>query len=231
MSAAFVKLADTLTDNFDMVDLLHTLIDECIRIFDTEAAGLMLADAEGNLELVASTSEEANLVEIMQLGAGVGPCVTCFTSGAAVVVPDIAEDAGQWPDFRAEALAQGFQSLYAAPMRLRGETIGTLTLLGTGRGSLSDRDAEAVQALADAATIAILQERLVREGALVTEQLNRALTSRIVIEQAKGVLAESENISMDEAFAILRRFSRDGNRSLQAVAQAVANRSLRLGKR
>lgn len=230
MNAAFVKLADTLIDDFDMVDLLHTLVEECIRIFDTQAGGLMLADADGNLELVASTSEEANLVEIMQLSAGAGPCVQCFETGVAVIVTDIEHDAAQWPDFRREALAQGFRSVYAAPMRLRGKIIGTLNLLGTHRGSLSDRDAEAVQALADAATIGILQERLVRETTIITEQLNRALTSRIFIEQAKGVLSESEGISVDEAFALLRSFSRDSNRPLQSVAEAVANRTLRIGK-
>ena len=229
MSAAFVKLADTLTDNFDVVDLLHTLVAECIRIFDTQAGGLMLVNASGALELVASTSEEAELVEIMQLNAGAGPCVECFTTGTAVAVGDIEKDGHQWPAFRAEAMAQGFRSVYAAPMKLRGQVIGTLNLLGTHLGSLTSRDAEAVQALADAATIGILQERLLRETTIVTEQLNRALSSRVFIEQAKGVLSESESVSMDEAFALMRAYSRSNNTSLQAVAEAVANRTLRIG--
>ena len=229
MNAAFVKLADTLIDDFDMDDLLHTLVEACVRIFDTEAGGLLLADADGNLELVASTSDEANLVEVMQLSAGAGPCVQCFDTGTAVVVTDIETDADQWPAFRAEALAQGFRSVYAAPMRLRGRIIGTLNLLGTNVGSLTSRDAEAVQALADAATIGILQERLLRESAIVTEQLNLALASRIVIEQAKGVLSESERIPVDDAFVLLRNYSRANNRPLRDVAADVASRTLRIG--
>jgi len=204
LSAAFVKLADTLIDDFDVVDPLQTLVEECVRIFDTEAAGLMLANADGALELVASTSEEAKLVEIMQLSAGGGPCIECYRSGVAVAVADLDGVGRQWPEFRAEALVQGFRSVYAAPMRLRGTIIGTLNLLGTSATTLTQRDADGVQALADAATIGILQERLVRESRTVTEQLNRALTSRIFIEQAKGVLSETESMSMDEAFTIMR---------------------------
>ena len=230
MSAAFVKLADTLIDDFDMVDLLHTLLDECIRIVDTQAGGLMLADSRGRLELVASTSDEANLVEVMQLNAGAGPCVDCYNGGSPVVVADIEAEGNRWPDFRREALAQGFHSVYAVPMRLRGKTIGTLNLLGTTVGSLSERDAEAVQALADAATIGILQERLVRENTIATEQLSRALTSRIFIEQAKGVLSESQSISIDAAFILIRQYARDTGRPLHAVAEAVANRTLTISR-
>ena len=229
LGAAFVKLADTLTENFDLVDLLHTLIDECVRIFDVQAGGLMLADDEGRLELVSSTSERAELVEVMQLNAGAGPCVECFETGAAVVVTDIDVDGTRWPEFREEALAQGFRSVYAAPMRLRGRIIGTVNLLATRAGSLSDVDSGAIQSLADAATIAILQERLLRESAIITAQLNRALTSRIFIEQAKGVLSQSESITMDEALNRMRSFARASNRTLQDVAEAIANRTLVIG--
>ena len=230
LGAAFVKLADTLTEDFDLVDFLHTLIDECVRIFDVQAGGLMLADDSGRLELVSSTSERAELVEVMQLNAGAGPCIECFEFGAAVVVNDIDVEGVRWPEFRGEALAQGFRSVYAAPMRLRGKIIGTLNLLGSSQGSLTDVDAGAIQSLADAATIAILQERLLRESEIITAQLNRALTSRIYIEQAKGVLSQSESISMDEAFNRMRSFARASNRTLQDVAEAVASRSLIIGQ-
>lgn len=230
LSAAFVKLADTLIDDFDVVDLLQTLVEECVRIFDTQAAGLMPASTGGELELVASTSEEAKLVEIMQLSAGRGPCIDCYRSGVAVAVSDLDGANEPWPEFRAEARAQGFRSVYAAPMRLRGAVIGTLNLLGTAATTLSQRDADGVQALADAATIGILQERLVRESGMVTEQLNRALTSRIFIEQAKGVLSETESVSMDEAFAMIRSYARSNNLQLQAVAESITNRSLKIGK-
>ena len=230
LGAAFVKLADTLTEDFDLVDLLHTLVDECVRIFDVQAGGLMLADDSGRLELVSSTSERAELVEVMQLNAGAGPCIECFEFGSAVVVNNIDTEGLRWPAFRTEALVQGFRSVYAAPMRLRGKIIGTLNLLGTTEGTLTKVDAGAIQSLADAATIAILQERLLRESEIITAQLNRALTSRIFIEQAKGVMSQSESISMDEAFNRMRSFARASNRTLQDVAEAVANRSLVIGQ-
>lgn len=229
LGAAFVKLADTLTENFDLVDLLHTLIDECVRIFDVQAGGLMLADEDGRLELVASSSERAELVEVMQLNAGSGPCVECFETGTSVVITDIEFEGLRWPEFRQEALAQGFRSIYAAPMRLRGGIIGTLNLLATSPQKFSEVDAGAIQSLADAATITILQERLLRESTIITAQLNRALTSRVFIEQAKGVLSQSESITMDEAFTRMRNFARASNRTLQDVAEAIANRSLVIG--
>lgn len=229
LGAAFVKLADNLIDDFDMLDLLHTLIDECVRIFDVQAGGLLLADANGNLELLASTSDAAELVEIMQLSAGEGPCVECFATGSPVAVHDIGVDPNRWPKFSATALEQGFRSVYAAPMRLRGKTIGTLNLLSTSVGVLTERDTSSVQALADAATITILQERLLRESTILTEQLNRALTSRIFIEQAKGILSESESITIDEAFTRMRKFARDTGTPLHDVAERIASRRLKIG--
>jgi GAF domain-containing protein len=229
LGAAFVKLADNLIDDFDMLDLLHTLIDECVRIFDVQAGGLLLADANGNLELLASSSEEAKLVEIMQLSAGAGPCVECFATGSAVAVDDIQVGANRWPKFSTVAFEQGFRSVYAAPMRLRGKTIGTLNLMSTAVGVLDPQDIVAVQALADAATITILQERLLRENTVLTEQLNRALTSRIFVEQAKGILSESESISIEDAFDLMRRFARDTSTPLHVIAERIATRRLKLG--
>lgn len=226
LSAAFVKLADTLVDDFDMVDLLHTLVEECRRILSIEAAGLMLANEHGHLELVASTSEEADLVEVMQINAGAGPCVDSYTSGEPVAVADIAAEEGRWPSFAAAALALGFRSVYATPMKLRGRVIGTLNLLGAGVGELNERDANVARALADAGTIAILQERLLQETTIVTEQLNRALESRIFIEQAKGAIAQTYSISMDEAFTLLRTYARGRGLRLHLVAAGVANRSI-----
>ncbi|HEY5222416.1 MAG TPA: GAF and ANTAR domain-containing protein [Microbacteriaceae bacterium] len=226
LNAAFVKLADTLTDNFDIVDLLHTLMEECIDLLDTQAGGLMLADALGDLELVASTSERADFVEIMQLNAGAGPCVDCFSTGTAVAVADIDESATRWPEFRAAALQQGFHSVHATPLRLRGEIIGTMNLFGTSVGELSPTDAAVAQALADVATIGILQERIIRESGIVTEQLQRALDSRVLIEQAKGVLSETGSMEMGEAFAALRAYARNNNLSLRSVAEGVTGRTL-----
>lgn len=228
LNAAFVNVADTLTADYDVVDLLHTLVTECTEIVDVQAGGLMLADSAGKLQVVASTSERADLVEVMQIDAGAGPCVDCFTSGRAVSVPDIQESTEDWPAFRAAALEQGFLSVHATPMRLRGEIIGTMNLFGTSVGTLKRRDAAVAQALADVATIGILQERIAAQSQLVTEQLQRALASRVVIEQAKGVLSQSGGLSMDEAFLVLRGHARNHNLTLRAVAEGVTNRSFDL---
>lgn len=228
LNAAFVMVADTLTADYDVVDLLHTLVRECTEILDAQAGGLMLADGSGQLHVVASTSERADLVEVMQLAAGAGPCVDCFTTGSAVSVPDIQASTEEWPDFRAAALEQGFLSVHATPMRLRGEIIGTMNLFGTSVGTLNRRDAAVAQALADVATIGILQERIAAQSQLVTEQLQRALDSRVLIEQAKGVLSHSGALSMEDAFVLLRAHARNNNLSLRVVAEGVANRTLDL---
>lgn len=226
LNAAFVELADTLIADFDVVDLLHTLMEECIEILGTQAGGLMLADSRGVLELIASTSERAEFVEIMQVNAGAGPCFDCFATGVVVTVADIAESAAQWPDFQAAALGRGFHSVHAVPMRLRGQIIGTMNLFGTSIGELASRDIAVVQALADVATIGILQERLISEASLVTEQLQRALNSRILIEQAKGVLAQAGTMEMSEAFAVLREYARNNNLRLRTVAEGVTTGTL-----
>lgn len=226
LNAAFVKLADTLTADYDVVDLLHTLVVECTEILDTQAGGLLLVDSAGRLQLVASTSEQVGLVEVMQVNAGAGPCMDCFASGVAVAVDDIEKHGSKWPAFQASALEQGFKSVFATPMKLRGNIIGTMNLLSTSVGVLNARDAAVAQALTDVATIGILQERMISESGIVTEQLQSALDSRILIEQAKGVLSQTESISMDQAFATLRAYARRKNLTLRFVAEGVTNRSL-----
>jgi transcriptional regulator with GAF, ATPase, and Fis domain len=228
LNTAFVKLADTLIADYDVVDLLHTLLLRCTELLDTQAAGLMLADATGTLQLIASTSEQADFVEIMQLNAGAGPCVQCFTTGTAVTVADIDEFGTSWPAFRSAALQKGFHSVNAIPMRLRGEILGTMNLFSTHVGELNPRDAAVAQALADVATIGILQERSIRETSIVTEQLQRALDSRVLIEQAKGVLSQTASIGMDQAFAALRNHARNHNLTLRTVAQGVTNRTIHI---
>ena len=226
LNAAFVALADTLTEDYDVVDLMHTLVQECTEILDAQAGGLMLADAEGELQLLASTSESADLVEVLQLNAGVGPCVDCFSTGTTISVADIAASGDSWPAFRVAALEQGFLSVHATPLRLRGQVIGTMNLFGTSVGALSKADADVAQALADVATIGILQERINRQSHFVAEQLQHALDSRVLIEQAKGVLAQAGGLDVDEAFRTLRRYARDHNMALRVVAEQVVNRSL-----
>lgn len=226
LSAAFVMVADTLTADYDVVDLRHTLVTECTDIIDAQAGGLMLVDTGGHLQLMASTSESADLVEVMQLAAGAGPCVDCFTSGQPVSIADIAAPTERWPAFRTAALEQGFASVHATPMRLRGEVIGTMNLFGTSIGKLTDRDAAAAQALADVATIGILQERFATHSHVVSEQLQRALDSRILIEQAKGAVAQAQDVTMDQAFKALRSYARNHNLTLHIVSEAITNRTL-----
>lgn len=226
INAAFVTVADTLIADYDLIDLLHTLVDVCADVLDVDAAGLVLADDDGDLQLLASTSERADLVEIMQLAAGSGPCVDCFRTGVVVDIADIAESGERWPEFKEAALGQGFRAVHATPMRLRGQVLGAMNLFRTKPGNLNPADAGVAQALADVATIGILQERSIRETSIVAEQLQRALESRVVIEQAKGVLAALDGIGMDEAFTRLRSYARDHNLTLRAVAEGVTARSL-----
>lgn len=226
VSTAFVAIADTLIAEFDIIDLLQTLVEVSVDLLEVDAGGILLADDDGHLQLVASTSEQAKLVEVMQLGAGAGPCVDCFRSGELVVVGDIARSASRWPVFSAEAIEQGFGSVFATPMRLRGQILGAMNLFSTRRAVPSEQDAALAQALTDVATIGILQERNLRESHVLTEQLQRALDTRVLIEQAKGVLAVVGGLSMDEAFRAMRDYARSNNIVLRDVAQGVADRSL-----
>lgn len=226
INAAFVKVADTLMNSYDIVDLLSTLVHQCTDLLDVEAGGLLIADNTGNLELIASTSEEAEFVEIMQLAAGAGPCVDCYVTGKPVSVADIAVSGDGWPQFQKAAAERGFRSVHATPMRLRNEVIGTMNLLGTKVGTLSERDAALAQALADVAIIGILQERSLRDPRIITEQLHLAFDTRIMVEQAKGVLAQTHSMTMDVAFNALRMHSRNKGTSLRSVAEGVVNRTI-----
>lgn len=228
ISSAFIKLADTLVDDFDVVTLLHWLLEECTEILDTQAGGLMLVDAAGELQLIASTSEDANLVEVIQLAAGDGPCLECFRNGQAVTVSDLQTEGARWPQFSEEALRIGFRSVHSTPLRLRGQTIGAMNLFSYHVGALAPDDVAVAQALADVATIGILQERSIRTAQMLAEQLQHALDSRILIEQAKGVIAATLGTTVPNAFAILRTYARDRNLPLRQVADDVVSRRLQL---
>jgi transcriptional regulator with GAF, ATPase, and Fis domain len=222
----FVELADTLVGDFDVVDFLHLLATRCVELLDAAEAGLLLVDLEGNLNVMTSSSERTRLLELFQLQNEEGPCLDCYHSGAPVVSKDLDADQARWPIFAPEARATGFASVHAFPLRLRHEVVGALNLFRALTGDLSEADAAVAQALADVATIGILQERAVREGHVTVEQLQTALNSRIVIEQAKGMLAEKAGIDMAEAFTRLRRYARDHSQRLGEVAQALIDGSL-----
>jgi GAF domain-containing protein len=221
LTEAFVTLADTLVAEYDVVDLLQTLVDTCADLLDASAAGLMLADELGELSVVASTSEKSHLVEMMQLSSGSGPCVECFTTGVAVAVADVDEIGDRWPGFRDAAVEQGFHSVHGFPLRLRGKVIGTLNLFRNETGVMSDEDIAVTQGLTDVATIGILQERALRESDVARAQLQHALDSRVVIEQAKGVIAHTRKIDMDEAFRTLRAYARSNSLPLREVSNDV----------
>ena len=225
---AFATLADTLVAGYDVLDLLQSLVEYCHDLLDVDSAGILLVSSENTLEVVASTSEANTLVEIMQLDADAGPCLECFRIRAVVSVPDIDVGLERWPDFGATARAQGIHSVYAIPLRLRETTIGTLNLMRNERGELNPHDVRAAQALADVATIGILQERSIRDAAAILDQLQLALTSRIVIEQAKGVVAETGKLSMDAAFALIRGHARSRQTPLSDVARQLVAGELRL---
>ncbi|MEY2473647.1 MAG: hypothetical protein QOK28_2976 [Actinomycetota bacterium] len=221
LARTFVELADSLVDEFDVVDLLTRLADGCVEVLDVDAAGIMLAAADGQLRVMGSSSAAMRGLEVFEIQAQQGPCFDCHRTGLPVVNQDIAAVNGRWPIFAAEALAAGFGSVHALPMRLRGSVIGALNLFRVGRGQMGPEDIQIAQAFADVATIAILQHRAASEAQVVTEQLTHALNSRVVIEQAKGVVAERLNIDMDESFAVLRNHARNHNRRLADVANGV----------
>ncbi|TML93152.1 MAG: GAF and ANTAR domain-containing protein [Actinobacteria bacterium] len=225
LSRTFVQLADTLVDEFDIIDLLTVLTDRCVELLGAAAAGILLADHEGGLHVMAASSEQVRLLELFQLQNHEGPCLDCFSTGHAAVNQDLALSQ-QWPRFAPMALAAGFCAVHALPMRLRDNVIGALNVFMGDRLVVTDDDLLIAQALADASTIAILQDQAVREAQVVANQLNGALTSRIAIEQAKGILAERAEIDMQEAFSRLRRYARDHNRQLSLVATELINGTL-----
>ncbi|HEX4253128.1 MAG TPA: GAF and ANTAR domain-containing protein [Pseudonocardia sp.] len=227
LGRAFVELADTLVDDYDIVDLLDRLVGHSVALLAADAAGIMLADPRHELRVVASSSEDAQLMELLQLQNNEGPCLDCYRGGAPVSVPDLLLQRDRWPLFVAEIGGRGaFRSVHALPLRLRGQAIGALNLFHRGPLELPPADLELGQALADVATIGILQERAIRRAETLSEQLQTALTSRLIIEQAKGVLRHHSDLTMDAAFDRLRGYARSHNLKLSQVAKDVVEGNL-----
>ena len=220
LSRTFVQLADSLVDEFDIIELLTLLSLRCVELFDAGAAGILLGDQRGTLQVVAASTEQARLLELFQLQNNQGPCLECFSSCERVLSGNLVSD-DRWPLFRAEAMQQGFYAVQAFPLKLRASVIGTLNIFMNGEVISSTEDLDLCQALADVATIAILQNQAAKEAQNINGQLQRALDSRIAIEQAKGVLAERVQVDMADAFALMRRYARDHNQPLSDVAVAV----------
>lgn len=226
VARAFVELASSLANGYDVVELLSALTADCARLLDVASAGLLLADGRGVLHVMAASSERTRQLEVFQVQRADGPCRDCYLDGAPVSAPDLREETDRWPSFAPAALQAGFVSVHAVPMRLRDQILGAMGLFGTTAGPLNPDDLSLGQALADVACVALLQDKVASDQKSVNEQLQTALSSRIVLEQAKGVLAQQGSLQMEEAFAVLRRYARDHNLRLTAVAEAVVARRL-----
>jgi transcriptional regulator with GAF, ATPase, and Fis domain len=223
VAEVFVEFADTLVEEFDLIEFLQMVTMRASELVGSAAAGLLLADPQGRLQFMAASDERAELLELFQVQALEGPCQDCFREGVAVVNADLRGADVRWPKFAPRAVASGFSSVHAFPLRLRREVIGALNLFGSDVGQMHADDARTVQALADVATIGLLQERAVRRGEVLSEQLQGALNSRVVIEQAKGAIAQVHGSSVDEAFVLLRAYCRNHGLRLSDVARAVVD--------
>ena len=225
LARAFVRLADTLVSDFDVVEFLHGLSEDSVEILRAEAAGVMLADPRGGLRLVASSDERMRLLELFELQGAQGPCLDAFSSGRAVQA-SAAESRARWPVFAARASGEGFQVMCAVPLRVRANVIGALNLFRGSDEPFTGTEMEIAQAMAEMAAIGLIKERALRERSLLVEQLQAALKSRVVIEQAKGMLTEYLTVTVDEAFKLLRTYARDHNRKLSEIAGEVVNRKI-----
>ncbi|MET0235050.1 MAG: GAF and ANTAR domain-containing protein [Kibdelosporangium sp.] len=222
VARSLVSLADTLVDEFDLADFLHMLVEQCVALLDVDAAAVLLVDPQGQVRMAAASSEKAELLELFVVETKAGPCVDCIRTGQPVSSTDLAAESGRWPRFAAAAQACGFAASHALPMRLRREVIGTLSLLNAEAGGLRPLSAQLGQALADVATIGILHQRTVGQAEIIAEQLQTALNTRVIIEQAKGMLAaRSGTLTTEEAFHALRSYARAHNQRLSDLARRV----------
>ncbi|WP_329360763.1 GAF and ANTAR domain-containing protein [Streptomyces sp. NBC_01483] len=225
LAKTFVELADNLVADFDLIDFLRLLTDRCVGMLGASAAGVLLADRDGELRVMAASDEQVRLLELFQLQNDEGPCLDCFRTGAPVIVANLSGEADRWPRFVAAAHRSGFGSVQALPMRLRDEVVGALNLFHATPGPFESDATPLAQALADVATISLLQQRTAHRSTVLNEQLQSALNSRVLIEQAKGKLAERRGIDMEQAFTTLRGYARAHNRRLSDLARAFIDDS------
>lgn len=224
---AFVSLSNELVGDYDIIDMLTTLTASCADLLDVASAGLLLADQDGVLQLVASSSERTRHLELFQLQRDEGPCLDCFRNGETVTAAGLPEMQQRWPEFAQAAEIVRFGSVHALPMRLHEHALGAIGLFNEGVERLDDADVALAQALVHVACVAILNERSANDRTTVNKQLQHALDSRIILEQAKGVIASSGELEMEVAFKVLRRYARDHGRRLSDVAADVVNRRVR----
>jgi GAF domain-containing protein len=216
-----VQLADSLVDDFDVVELLTTLANRCVRVLGVGSAGIMLATPSGELRVLASSSDAMRELELFELQGQEGPCVDCHRTGVPVAHLDLTSEDCPWPEFAREAVSAGYRAVNSLPMRLRGMTIGALNLFDTSSPGLAPEDVAIAQSFADVATIAVLQDRALFESQTLNAQLQQALTTRIIIEQAKGMVAERRALTIDAAFEDLRSGARSSNTRLGDFAREI----------
>jgi transcriptional regulator with GAF, ATPase, and Fis domain len=230
LSSTFVALADTLVSDYDLIDLLHALTGACVDILGTAAAGIMLSDQRGNLRVMASSTEQARLLELFELQNDEGPCLDSFRMAQPIELTQLDDAQERWPRFVTAASDAGFAAVQAHPMRLRDQTIGALNLFYGADQNSHSSDAHVAQALADVATIGILQQRSILRSEQLAEQLQTALDTRTIIEQAKGVLAERGGLTMDAAFEALRRYCRSQRLHIADTARGIVAGQLDTGR-
>jgi GAF domain-containing protein len=228
LAQAFVELAGALASGYDVVELLDRLVQQCVHLLAVDAAGLVLTDASGTLKVMAATSEQARFLEVLQLHADSGPCLDCYRTGQPVNVDDLTAERGRWPGLANTVQQDGYHAVHAVPLRFREQTLGAMNLFTIKPGGLAATDHKIARALAEVATVAILGQRMIRHSGEVAEQLQVALNSRVLIEQAKGMLAQQGGIAMAAAFAVLRRYARRNNQRVTDVAHAVVDATLNL---
>jgi GAF domain-containing protein len=222
LARVFVEVADTLIDEFDLIEFLQLLASRTADLLDASPVGILLADQKGRLEFMAASDESVRSLELFQVQSQEGPCQDAFRTGEAVVNADLQQAAARWPRFAPVAARAGFRSVHAFPLRLRAERIGAMNVFSAHVGGRLDAsDIQIVQALADVASIGLLQERAISRREQLTEQLQGALNSRIIIEQAKGAVSQHKGVSIDDAFTLIRSYARRSNMRLGEVAKAI----------
>jgi GAF domain-containing protein len=221
LTAAFVKLADTLVDDFDIIEFLERVVQRCARLLGADAVGVLLTDASGELALAAASSKQMQAVELFQVQQSQGPCWDAYQSGEQVIADNLAHERHRWPKMAPRALELGLVAVHAFPMRLREKRIGALNLFSSHTGPLTETDIRVAQAMADIATIGIIHARQAQAAEQVSTQLQYALDARVVVEQAKGVLAAQHNMSPADAFELMRDYARPRQLRIREVAQAV----------
>lgn len=223
LADTFVELADTLVAEFDLIDFLHVLVERTVSLLDADAGGIMLADQRGGLEVLAASSHEVRLIELFELQNEEGPCLEAFTTGQSVTRNGPEEMRASWPRLTDRLESAGYASAQAVPLRLRDEVIGALNIFSRSPGALGAEDMKLARALADVATVGILQERSIRTRDRLAEQLQGALNSRVLIEQAKGVLAARHGLTVEQAFTAMRTHARRRGLQLPALAHAIVH--------